>query len=367
MRNLGTLAYPTTLMLMQNLLTGIALLLTLSGIVPAEAQTDTAPPAPVVVAKAERKMLAPVIWFPASVISRNDARLAAAEEGRLLAVVDVGTRVTKGDVIAEIDDKLMREQMSEGKAAINKERARLEFYQREVARLEKLTSGNNVAQNRLDEAIVNRSVTRSELSAAQARVAQTAERLRRSVVTAPFSGVITQRLKQAGEWASSGDVVVRLVNFTALEVQGWIPVNALAFIADGTHLDLMTDTRVSEGVVRTIVPIGEDRSKLYEVRLSVAAQDWTVGQTLRIAVPSEQPRNVVAVPRDALVLRRDSTTVYRITEDNIAEAVSVVLGIAAGDLIEVSGIESGDRVVTRGGERLRPGQTVSATMSGEQE
>jgi len=92
-----------------------------------------------------------------------------------------------------------------------------------------------------------------------------------------------------------------------------------------------------------------------------------VGQTLRIAVPSEQPRNVVAVPRDALVLRRDGTTVYRITEDNIAEAVSVVLGIAAGDLIEVSGIESGDRVVTRGGERLRPGQTVSATMSGEQE
>ena len=67
---------------------------------------------------------------------------------------------------------------------------------------------------------------------------------------------------------------------------------------------------------------------------------------------------MIAVPRDALVLRRDGTTVFRILADDTAERVSVQTGIAAGDLIEVTGIEPGDRVVTRGGERLRPGQKV---------
>jgi len=352
---------------MQNLLRGVALLLILGGIPLVSAQTSGAPAAPVVVVKAERKMLAPVIWFPASVISRNDAHLAAAEEGRLLAVADVGARVTKGDTVAEIDVQLLRERLKERKAEVTKEHARLEFHQREVARLEKLTTGNNVAQNQLDEANVNRAVSRSELSAAEARVAQTEERLRRGIVTAPFSGVVTERLKQVGEWAGSGDAVVRLVDLKTLEVQSWVPVSALAFLEEGTALDLMTKTGVSAGVVRTIVPVGDDRSKLYEVRLTVRVQDWTAGQTLRIAVPSEQPRSVVAVPRDALVLRSDGTTVYRIAEDNTAEAVSVELGIAAGDLIEVSGIDSGDRVVTRGGERLRSGQPVSVTVSGEQE
>ncbi len=58
------------------------------------------------------------------------------------------------------------------------------------------------------------------------------------------------------------------------------------------------------------------------------------------------------------MLRRDGTVVYRVNEDNVAERIEVDTGIASGDLIEVSGISPGDRVVTRGGERLRPGQKV---------
>ena len=330
------------------------------------AQSGNAPPpAPVVVAEAQRLMLAPVIWFPGTVISRNDAHLAAAEEGRLLSVVDVGERVEEGDVVAKIDDQLMRDQLDEDKAAIDKERARLEFYDREVVRLEKLASGNNVSQNQLDEAIVNRAITRSELTAARARVAQTTERIRRGVVVAPFSGVVTERLKQTGEWASSGDAVIRLVDFESLEIQSWIPVAALAFVQPNTQLKVKVEHLATQVSVRTIVPVGDDRSKLYEVRLSAPARRWTVGQTLRVAVPSEAPRNVVAVPRDALVIRRDGATVYRIGEDNVAQAVSVELGIAAEQLIEVSGIEPGDKVVTRGGERLRAGQSVTITGTTE--
>jgi multidrug efflux pump subunit AcrA (membrane-fusion protein) len=68
---------------------------------------------------------------------------------------------------------------------------------------------------------------------------------------------------------------------------------------------------------------------------------------------------VIAIPRDALVLRRDGTRVFRIKADNSAEPVTIVSGIASGELIEVKGgIQAGDKVVTRGGERLRPGQQV---------
>ena len=60
-----------------------------------------------------------------------------------------------------------------------------------------------------------------------------------------------------------------------------------------------------------------------------------------------------------LVLRRDGTTVYRIDAEGLAQRVGVTTGIAVGELIEVDGIASGDRVVIRGGERLRPGQNVT--------
>jgi len=68
---------------------------------------------------------------------------------------------------------------------------------------------------------------------------------------------------------------------------------------------------------------------------------------------------VTVIPRDSLVLRRSGVSVFRILDDNTAERVKVTTGMAEGDLIEVQGdIQPGDRVVIRGGERLRAGQEV---------
>ncbi len=320
--------------------------------------SDAMPPAPVVVTEALEQDMAPMTWFPGTVISRNDARLAAEGEGRLVEVAEIGTHVLEGDVVVRLDDSLLRQEVAEDEAVVARERARLEFYEREVRRLQKLSSGNNVAQNQLDEALSNRAVTRSELAAARARLAGTTERLRRMVVRAPFSGVVTEKIAQTGEWAEAGTSVIRLVDSRSVEVQAWVPVNALAFVHPGAELLVQANPRSTNARVRTIVPVGDDRSRLYELRLSLGDSEWPAGQTLRVAVPTASPERLTVVPRDALVLRRDGTTVYRIRDDNIAEAVSVVTGIASGELIAVSAIRPGDRVVTRGGERLRPGQKV---------
>jgi len=84
------------------------------------------------------------------------------------------------------------------------------------------------------------------------------------------------------------------------------------------------------------------------------------GHAVRVSIPVSRPRKVTAVPRDALVIRQKNLSVYRVNGDNIAEFVAVELGLARDELIEVRGdVAVGDRVVIRGNERLRPGQTVS--------
>ena len=67
----------------------------------------------------------------------------------------------------------------------------------------------------------------------------------------------------------------------------------------------------------------------------------------------------MAIPRDALVLRGSEVFVLRVTQENTVEKVNVRTGIGLGSLIEVTGdLADGDRVVTRGAERLQPGQEV---------
>jgi multidrug efflux pump subunit AcrA (membrane-fusion protein) len=67
----------------------------------------------------------------------------------------------------------------------------------------------------------------------------------------------------------------------------------------------------------------------------------------------------VAAHRDAIILRADSVYVFAVGEDGVAKRVDVELGVADGDLVQIVGaVKAGDRLVIRGGERLRDGQQV---------
>jgi RND family efflux transporter MFP subunit len=322
---------------------------------------------PVVVADARLQLLAPVTWVSATVISLNDARLATEVEGQLRHVAKVGTLVAENDAVARIDNTFIKIRIDELHAAVERERARLQFLFQEVVRLEKLAKQNAAAQTRLEQTQSEREVAKNELEIANTRLRQAKEELARHVVRAPFSGVIAERFMRPGERASVGDEVVRLIDANDLEIQARAPLASINYIKEGMQLDVKTD--VGEHVLaslRTIVPIGDARSRLLDLRLDFKGVNWRVGQPVRVALPTAIAKQVLAVPRDALVLRRDGSSIFKINSDDTAEKVSVDIGIAAGDLVEVKGdLKDGDRVVIRGGERLRPGQKVQILSEGK--
>lgn len=320
---------------------------------------------PVVVAEATLRELAPVNWYTGTIISRERAKLAAEVSGRLLWVAEVGAQVDKGATVARIDGALMKEDLAERQADIARIRARLQFLEKETSRLQRLTKQNNAAQSQLEKTMSELASARSELKAAQARERRTAQQLERTDLRAPFSGVVTERLLRAGEWADDGSAVVAMTDPDLLEVQSWVSVSALPFIKMQSTLKLVIGGEAWQGTVRTLVPVGDQRSRLYELRISLPERQWNVGESVRIAVPTAQAREVLAVPRDALVIRRNSISLFRVDDDLVARQVPVTTGIASGAFIEVQGdLKAGDRVVIRGGERLRDGQPVTIQKPG---
>ncbi|MDH5190662.1 MAG: efflux RND transporter periplasmic adaptor subunit [Gammaproteobacteria bacterium] len=334
----------------------------------ADKNNSSIPLSPVRVALAVEQMMSPVAWLPGTVISRNDARLAAEVSGRITWVAEIGTNIKKGEPVVRMDDTLIRQESIEQDAVVEREKARLVFAQREMKRLKKLASKSNAAQSRLDEAEAESHVTQSNLRAAEARAKQMRDRLQRMVILAPFDSVVTERFLTNGEWADSGKTVVRVVDTQQLEVQARVPGSNLEFVAEGSEVELRSFNTFAKGIVRAIVPVGDDRSRLYEMRIDPGEVNWPAGTTVRVAVPVSNERLVTAVPRDALVLRRSGITLFRIRTDNTAERLMVITGIASGDLIEVKGdVKTGDRVVIRGGERLKQGEKVRIITSGQEE
>lgn len=318
------------------------------------------PPAPVVVAATEQRLIAPTSWVFGSVYSRHQADIAAEVTGRLLSVVEVGDEVKVGDTLARIDASVIRLQFAELQAQIKSEQARLTFLNSEVERLQRLAATQHAAKTQLEQTQAERDATQGALAAARSRLAQAQDRVERSHIKAPFAATVAQRLMQAGEWAESGDAIVELVDIDHLEVRARIPLMSMAYIDSESVLHVKASNEEVMARLRSLVPVGDATSCLADMRLDFSHPDWRPGQSVRVAVPTGQARLALVVPRDALILRSDSTRVYRINEDNVAESVDVVVGDADGEWIAVSGdLAVGDRVVIRGGERLRPGQSVT--------
>jgi RND family efflux transporter MFP subunit len=319
-----------------------------------------APPAPVRVAEAERRALAPTVSVPGTVSSRFDARIAAEVTGRLMFVAEVGTAIPQDGVVARVDDITLRLQQAEIEAIVQRETNRLAFFDRELERLASLVADNIASPSDFERAVNERDLSRADLIIQQARLAQVNDQLERTEIRAPFAGVVAERLRQAGERVAVGEPVVRLTSPDELEIVARAPLSAVPFLAEETMLTVSKDGRRLAASIRSLVPFGDARSHLFEIRLNLPGDDeWKAGQAVRIAVPTDGEREVIAVPRDALILRRDGAAVFRVNADGIAERLPVLTGASDGLMIEVEGaVRAGDRIVVRGGERLRAGQAV---------
>lgn len=326
------------------------------------------PPVQVTVEPAVARVTPAVATVPGTVVSRNDARVAAEVVGRLAWVAEVGAEVPAGGVLARLDPRDFQLALRQAEATFSRARSALELAAAQAKRFEELVATRSVSAQEASEAQLRREMAQQEME--QARVArdQAALRLERAEVRAPFAGRVVERLRNPGEFIGVGGEVVRVVDTRHMEVRAQAPLTVAAFVKAGQTVAVFDgqsdgaggDGRRVASRIRTAVPVGDDRSRMMEVRIALEGAPWPVGMPVRVALPQSAPRDAVLVDRDALVVREDGVFVWRVASGDKAERIQVTTGAEQAELVEViGGIEAGDRVIVRGAERLTPGQALS--------
>jgi len=311
-------------------------------------------------------------------VARQAGSVAAQISGPILKFsVEVGDRVTAGDVIAELDAASMQAERDLAAAGLAVARAELKTKQAEVTlarqelqRLEGLKQSAAFSQARFDDA--RQEVAIAEAAAAEAEASVTSARatlrlaeidLEDTAVRAPYDGVITQRLSEAGAYAQDGAALVRMIADQTLEVEADVPSNRLLGLTPGAAVEVVLDDGTLIGAtVRAVIPdenpLTRTRAVRFVPRFGEIRSPLANEQSVTVMVPVGAPRDVVSVHKDAIIKRPNGTIVFVVSEGQ-AQPRPIVLGEPVGNRYEVvQGLAEGEQTVVRGNERLRPGAAV---------
>jgi len=302
------------------------------------------------------------------------ARVAAPVES---FVVEVGDRVARGDPIVLLDDEMLAARRDQAEGALAEARARLQTRRERVAlaelrlsRLERLRDSAAFSQADFEDQRQEVAIARAEVAAAEAEV-KTAQAdlrvaridLKHAEVSAPYTGVVTERLVESGAYAEPGRALVRMVADKDLEVAVAVPFRRLTGLNPGDEVKIeLEDGTAHTARLRAILPQENERTRTRTVRLVPSFGETRAplasGQSVTVAVPLGDSQKVLSVHKDAVLRQGDGASVF-VFKDGKAEVRPVQLGREFGARFEVvEGLEAGELAVVRGNERLQPGDAL---------
>lgn len=351
-------------------------LLVLALALPAAAQQG---PSAVGVDVVDMRPFAETVPIFAEVVTARDGQVATRVTGSVTSVdVIEGAAISAGQPLVRLDTELLEILLRRAEAEVAVADAqlavagtRLNTTRTAFERIEGLQGTTAFSDSRFDtaegevlEAEGQIAEAEARLAVAQAARAEAAYNLERSTVLAPFDGTVLDVLVNPGEVIQAGSPVVRLLDTSTLEVEASVPARYVDVMTPGLKVAAQTETGESfEFELRALLPIETAATRTRPVRFAAptlaTSRTTALGQSVTVMIPVGETRNVLTVPKDALVQGRGGWTVFAV-QDGVAQPRPVQIGLAVGDRFEViSGVAEGDMVVTRGNERLRPGQPVA--------
>lgn len=314
------------------------------------ARKDVMTTLPVSVAKVERKDIAQDLSVVGTIAVNSEVTVLSETQGRILRMpFSVGDHVSKGSVLAQVDDELKRTQLAAAQVGYDKAKSDLNRYSQLVGDLA-------VSDQQIEGA-------RLALRSAEIQVAQAGRLLRDTRITAPVSGVITVRQSPQGSNVMPGTPIVTIVDVSQLKVKVNVSERDVFKMKVGDRVEITTDVHPGMtfmGRIESISP-KSDEAHTYPVEIGVtnSGSKLKAGMFGRVSFSTVGSINSLVIPRQALVGSIQKPQVYVVNNGQAFLRSIVVSGDVGTNVLVASGLLAGDQVVVDGQNNLTDSARVS--------
>ncbi len=324
------------------------------------------PPGPVRYTEAREHPVQRTISLTGSVESSTVSLVASEVEGIVIQVhAREGDMVRKGEPLARLRKTSMELRRNASAAQLKEAEARLKLAERSLERSQDLFESKVLSQQELDDAFFETTAWQGRVEQLMAEIARIDHDLERCTIRAPFAGSVLEEHTEVGEWIAVGEAVVELASMSDLEIRVEVPERYFRSLREGSAAKVTFESVPGyevAGIVDTIIPRADPQARTFPLKVALQHTNGTigVGMLAQVSMPAAETYRAIVVPKDAIVGDGTNQHVFRIGSDATVQRVPVQTGEGLGDWIVIrSDIKAGQQVVTRGNERLFPGQPVA--------
>ena len=304
--------------------------------------------------------------FAGDVRAREESALSFRVGGKLVErQVDVGDRVSAGDVLARLDPGDLQAQSRAAQAQLAAAEAELGRARADQARYAQLGEGQLVSRSTIDAQNAAAAAAQGQVNAARANLDVARNQAGYTRLIATSDGVIAARQAEAGQVVGAGQPVFTLAADGPRDVVFAVPEGAIdgVDVGDPVQVVLWSDeSRRLPGRIREIAPAADAASRTFAARATVDAppEALDLGQSARVFLAGDG-NGRLSVPLSALIRAGDAPAVFVVKPGESTLALRPVrIGPYGPDRVVVlDGVSAGDWVVTAGGHLLRAGQQVA--------
>ncbi|MBX3335464.1 MAG: efflux RND transporter periplasmic adaptor subunit [Nitrospira sp.] len=309
-----------------------------------------------------------VMSFAGEVKARYETILSFRVAGKLLTRhVDVGDRVRKGQVLARLDQNDYRLAVQDLQAQLASAVANRDFLRDDVTRYRELLAQNVTSPPEFDRHQTAYTTARERAAALEAQLGHALNQLAYAELSADRDGVVTALEVEKGQVVSAGQAVLKLAQLDEKEIHFDVPEHRLAELArrQAVNITLWADhERRLKGQIREIASAADPASRTYRVKATLLEHQETaqLGMTATVWVPSNMPSRMT-VPLSAVFTPQNKPGqphVWLVDEETgTVRSVPVQIGEPLDrEHIAVTGLASGQLLVSAGVQRLAEGQAV---------
>jgi RND family efflux transporter MFP subunit len=295
----------------------------------------------------------------------REAVLRAQVSGSVLQTyADQGQAVNAGTVLARIDASGIQDAYTSARAGLVSARNAADVAAKDLARNEKLLAAGAIAERDIDQSRRASIAAQAALEDANSRLATAEKAYRSTTVTAPFSGVVSERPVSSGDVVQPGTALFTVVDPSSMRLEASVPAEQLASIRIGVPVDFTVSGypgRQFVGRITRINPTADPTTRQVRIYVSIPNEGRAlVGGLFANGRMSTATKTGLVVPQSAVDVRGSIPSVMRVRQGK-AERVQVQIGLTdkTSETIEVlSGVQAGDTLLLGAAQGITPGTLV---------